>query len=279
MNVLSSKVVAVTGGGRGLGRAYALDAAMAGASVVVNDIDVQAAASVVAEINAAHGCAVISEHSVSDWLGARAIIDTALTNFGRLDGVVNNAGIILQCEPWLVDEASARAVVETNLLGTIYVGTQALSVMVEQGGGSIVNVTSTAQLGLPYMAVYGATKGAIASLTYSWSMDLASKNVRVNAFSPTAMTAMTTNSILDPGQVPTAEDNAGAVTYLLSDLSLGITGQVIQRRRNHLAVAAHPSVTEHIAICSDWNAEAVARDFDPVLRSNLQEVGWDVTRP
>jgi NAD(P)-dependent dehydrogenase (short-subunit alcohol dehydrogenase family) len=169
--------------------------------------------------------------------------------------------------------------VNTNLLGAVFVGTHAMRHMIEQGSGSIVNITSTAQLGLPYMAVYGATKGALASLTYSWSMDLAPKNVRVNAYSPTAMTAMTAGSILQPGVVPSAEENAGAVTYLLSDLSLGITGQVVQRRRNHLAVVSHPNMTDHTAVCTSWTAEDVKACFDSVLRENLQEVGWDVTRP
>ena len=79
--------------------------------------------------------------------------------------------------------------------------------------------------------------------------------------------------------MPTAEANAGAVVYLLSDLSNGITGQVVQRRRNHLAVVAHPRLTDSVAVCSGWTAEVIAQEFDPILRQNLEDVGWDVTRP
>jgi len=279
MGVLDGKVVVVTGAAHGLGRAYAIEAAASGASVVVNDIDGEAACRVVAEIEAVGGRARVSEHSVSDWAGAHAIVGTAIEHFGAIDGLVNNAGVLLQCLPWDLDESGARRVVETNLLGTVFVGTEAMKVMRDQGSGSIVNITSTAQLGLPFLAVYGATKGAIASLTYSWSMDLAASNVRVNAYSPTAMTSMTTNSLLKPGDVPTAEANAGAVVYLLSDLSKGITGQVVQRRRNHLAVVAHPRLTDSVAVCSGWTAEVIAQEFDPILRQNLEDVGWDVTRP
>jgi NAD(P)-dependent dehydrogenase (short-subunit alcohol dehydrogenase family) len=274
MSVLDGKAVIVTGAGQGLGRAFALDAAAEGASVVVNDIDGEAAEKVVAEIAEAGGRAVPVVGSVADWNGAGDLVAACLKEYGAVDGLVNNAGVLNLTHPWDESEQSIRHVVEVNMLGALFVGTHAVRAMVDQGSGSIVNITSSAQLGLSTMGTYGATKGALASLTYSWSVDLAGYFIRVNAYAPVARTAMAEMSPVLPPDMPDPVDNAAIVTYLLSDLSDGITGQVIQRRGNRLVVLAHPRLTDHGAEADAWTVDTVVEQFAPVLRQRQEPVGY-----
>lgn len=276
MGVLDGKAVIVTGAGQGLGRAYALDAAAEGASVVVNDIDGAAAEKVVAEIAEAGGRAVPVVGSVADWDRAGDLVAVSLKEYGALDGLVNNAGVLNLTRPWDESEKSIRRVVEVNLLGALFVGTHAVRAMMDQGSGSIVNITSSAQLGLSTMGTYGATKGGLASLTYSWSVDLAGYFIRVNAYAPVARTAMADMSPVLPPDIPDPADNAAIVAYLLSDLSDGITGQVVQRRGNRLVVLAHPRLTEHGAEADAWTVGTVVEQFDPVLRHHHEPVGYAI---
>jgi NAD(P)-dependent dehydrogenase (short-subunit alcohol dehydrogenase family) len=276
MGVLDGKAVIVTGAGQGLGRAYALDAAAEGASVVVNDIDAAAADTVAAEIAGNGGRAVPVVGSVADWDRAGDLVAVCLKEYGAVDGLVNNAGVLNLTPPWDESEMSIRRVVEVNLLGALFVGTHAVRAMMDQGSGSIVNITSSAQLGLSTMGTYGATKGALASLTYSWSVDLGGHFIRVNAYAPVARTAMADMSPVLPPDIPDPADNAAIVTYLLSDLSAGITGQVIQRRGNRLVVLAHPRLTEHGAEADAWTVDTVVDRFDPVLRQHQEPVGYAI---
>jgi NAD(P)-dependent dehydrogenase (short-subunit alcohol dehydrogenase family) len=276
MGVLDGKAVIVTGAGQGLGRAFALDAAAEGASVVVNDIDAAAAEKVAAEIAGAGGRAVPVVGSVADWDRAGDLVAVCLKEYGALDGLVNNAGVLNLTPPWDESEMSIRRVVEVNLLGALFVGTHAVRAMVDQGSGSIVNITSSAQLGLSTMATYGATKGALASLTYSWSVDLGGYSIRVNAYAPVARTAMADMSPVLPPDMPDPADNAAIVTYLLSELSDGISGQVVQRRGNRLVVLAHPRLTEHGAEADAWTVDAVVEQFDPIMRQHQEPVGYAI---
>lgn len=276
MGVLDGKAIIVTGAGQGLGRAFALDAAAEGASLVVNDIDGAAAEKVAAEIAGSGGRAVPVVGSVADWDRAGDLVAVCLKEHGALDGLVNNAGVLNLTAPWDETETSIRRVVEVNLLGALFVGTHAVRAMVDQGSGSIVNITSSAQLGLSTMGTYGATKGGLASLTYSWSVDLAGYSIRVNAYAPVARTAMADMSPVLPPDIPDAADNAAIVTYLLSDLSDGITGQVVQRRGNRLVVLAHPRLTEHGVNADAWTVGTVVDVFDPVLRQHQQPVGYAI---
>ncbi len=271
MGVLDGEAVIVTGAGRGLGRAFALDAAREGASVLVNDVD-DAADAVATEITAAGGRALAVHGSVTSWEDAARIVERCVNAFGRLDGLVNNAGVIHKCPPWEEAEAQIRRTIEINLMGAIFVGTHALRVMAAQGHGSLVNITSSAQLGVPVRGTYSATKGALAALTYSWAIDSAERNVRVNGFAPSALTGIT-----DRGRAqlpPPPEENAPVVTYLLSSLAAKVTGQILQYRGGDVVLVQHPKLSAHAATGRRWTAEAIGREFGPVLESNLEPLGW-----
>jgi len=273
VGVLAGKVVVITGAARGLGRAYALDAAREGAAVVVNDIDPEVG-SVAAEIVAAGGQAAANEDTVTTWAGAEAIIACAMEKFGRLDGLVNNAGLLHVGPPWQESEDTVRASFDVNVLGSIFVGVHAMKVMMGQKSGSIVNSSSAGALGAPDRAVYAAAKGALASLTYAWAIDLAPYAIRVNAFSSSAATAMSRQNPTPLPGLPTAEQNAPLATYLLSDAADGVTGQVVQRYWDGFIVCSHPDFTDHSVSISDTSAAAVIAAFDPILRAGIQRNGW-----
>lgn len=260
---LTGRAVVVTGAGRGLGRAYALHAADAGAAVVVNDIDASAAEHVVAEIEKAGGTAIADTHSVTDAAGAAELIERCVSRFGSLDGLVNNAGIFHQAEPWAEDLARIRALVEVNLLGTIHCGLSAIARLRKLGkAGSIVNVTSGTHLGHPGTAVYGATKGAVASLTYGWALDLLPLGIRVNAISPLAVTDMK----LPPYDGHAQPDEVAAVvTFLLSDAAKGVTGQIVRRARRGLGILKHPAVGDMLE-ADRWEVA----DIDKALRTGMR---------
>lgn len=273
MGILANKSVVVTGAGVGLGRAYAVHAAAEGAAVVVNDVVPESAEATVAHIVASGGTAVAIAGSVASWADAERVIAACIDNFGTIDGLVNNAGVIRVTEPWLATESDIRLVVETNLVGAAFMGVHALKFMVARGRGAIVNNTSSAQLGLPHMGVYGATKGALASLTYSWALDAAAHGVRVNAYSPVAVTAMVDVSSIALHSLPSPDDNAPVVSYLLSDEAEGVSGQVIQRRDDSLVIMSHPDLTQHVATPPEWTVTSVAQALGPVLREGSQRVG------
>ncbi len=270
---LAGKRIVVTGAGAGLGRAYAVYAAANGAKVIVNDLDAAAAAAAADEIVAAGGVALSIGGSVADWTAAQNVVALCVNNFGGIDGLVNNAGVHRVEQPWLADEDTIRSIVTVNLMGAAFVGVHAMKHMVEQHHGSIVNITSSAQLGLTNLGVYGATKGALASLTYSWAIDLRDHGVRVNAYSPVAETAMTVGSPIPLTGIPKPDENAPIVGYLLSDLSADVTGQVIQRRGDKLVVMTHPDLSEFAGTAAADTIEGLHAQFGPVLRSGLQPVG------
>jgi NAD(P)-dependent dehydrogenase (short-subunit alcohol dehydrogenase family) len=269
---LTGKRVVVTGAGNGLGRAYARYLGAQGVRVVVNDIDPAKAEAVAGEVAAAGGEARAIGCSVADWEDAARIVELCIAEFGAIDGLVNNAGVHWVAEPWLGEEASIRSMISVNLMGAVFVGVHAMRQMVKQGHGSIVNITSTSQFGLTKRGVYGATKGGLASLTYSWALDLAEHGVRVNAYSPQAETALIKDKPF-PGALPTPDENAPLVGYLLSDLSANLTGQVIARRFDKLVVMSHPELTDFSAPAEAETIETIHGQLGPVLRVGLQPIG------
>ncbi|MCP4908446.1 MAG: SDR family NAD(P)-dependent oxidoreductase [bacterium] len=203
---LEGRVAIVTGAGRGIGRATALALAARGARVVVNDLgaslegagdDATPAKEVVLEIEKAGGVAIANADSVAEWTSASRIVESALDHFGRIDLLVNNAGLsasspIFEHDPELFDR-----VVRSHLHGTFYCMRAASPHMKERGYGRIVNVVSRAGLlGLPNQAAYGAGKGGVFGLTNVVSRDLGAFGITVNAVNPAATeTRMVTNAI------------------------------------------------------------------------------------
>jgi NAD(P)-dependent dehydrogenase (short-subunit alcohol dehydrogenase family) len=281
VGLLSGKSAVITGAGQGLGRAYALHAAREGALLVVNDVERDLVDDVVTEIRLAGGFAVPDYNSVADWSGAESLVRRCLEEYGKIDGLVNNAGIMPIGLPWEDREDRIRKTVDVNLVGAIFCGVQAMEAMVKERSGSIINVTSGAQMGRTTLSLYGATRGATASLTYGWSLDTQPHNIRVNAIWPGGRTKLgaeywDSSAGQDRGGRPPIfpESTAPLVTYLLSDLSEDMTGQVIVLRGHVLGIVSHPTLTEHaIDRGEDWDLAGITEAFSSTLRKGLQPTG------
>jgi NAD(P)-dependent dehydrogenase (short-subunit alcohol dehydrogenase family) len=267
---LSGRCAVVTGGGKGLGAAYARDLAAAGASVVVNDIDRDSADAVVQEITSRGGTAVSDGHSVGGWESAGAIVQTALTTFGRLDGLVNNAGLFYLADPRQDDPLEIEEMVRVNLLGTMFCGQHAIRHMAAHGGGAIVNDTSGAQSGMRHRGTYGATKGATSSLTYAWALDLASSNIRVNAISPIARTAMVEYGVAlgESGTDIPPDHVAPLVTFLLSDDARSLTGQVIRLEGSRLSLLSKPGERRTTEEQATWDHASLGASLSRLLEQH-----------
>jgi NAD(P)-dependent dehydrogenase (short-subunit alcohol dehydrogenase family) len=280
LTTLDGRAVVVTGAGQGLGRAFAQHAAGVGAAVVVNDVDAEMADETAAIITAAGGVAAVSTHSVADAEQARALVDVCIAEFGRLDGLVNNAALNYSALPWDEDPDLVRELVEVNVLGVIYTGLAAIRAM--RPGGSIVNISSGAALGQRALGTYAASKGAVASLTYSWALDLEAAGIRVNAVCPLAYTRMVLASERSMRNCPpdrTPERVAPLVTYLLGDRSLGVTGQVIRCNGPQLHIMGQPYFKEPVLTRENWDDESVARAFAEVFGAHLEPYGLEKRLP
>ncbi|MEV6713280.1 SDR family oxidoreductase [Lentzea sp. NPDC051208] len=282
MGILDGKAVVITGAGRGLGEAYAMHAALAGASVVVNDNDSDLAERVAEHIREFGGRAVASNHTVADPSEAAKIVDLCVDEFGRVDGLVNNAGLNYETAPWEDDPETIKHVVEVNVLGVIYTGIAAMRAMRATGGGSIINISSGASFGQRKLATYSATKGAVASLSYSWALDLEPEGIRVNAVCPVAHTRMVWKSERSLRAIPadrTPGKVAPLVLFLLSDRAEGITGQVIRCNGRQLHIVGQPYFKQPILESDNWDTASVERAFTGVLQAHLEPYGLEKRMP
>ncbi len=282
MGILEGKAIVITGAGRGLGEAYAMHAARSGASVVVNDIDGELAEAVADRIGRCGGRAVASAQSVRDPDQASAVVERCLAEFGKVDGLVNNAALHYRALPWDEDVDVARELIEVNVLGVLYCGIAAARVMRAQRAGSIVNISSGSSFGQRAAGTYAASKGAVASLTYSWALDLAELGVRVNGVCPLAWTRMVERSPAAQSRVTprgTPDRVAPLVTYLLSDEAEGITGQLIRFTGDQLHIVRQPGIKEPVLHREDWATEDIAAAFDEVLNHHLELFGLDKQAP
>jgi len=281
--LLDGRAVVVTGAGRGLGEAFAVHVAQAGGSVVVNDIDADLAERTAKNIRAYGGRAVASGHNVADPAQAQAIIDLCVAEFGAIDGLVNNAGLNYEAMPWEDDPEQIRELVEVNVLGVMYTGMAAIKAMMEQpAGGSIVNISSGASLGQRKLGVYAASKGAVASLTYSWALDLEDVGIRVNAVCPLAHTRMVWKSERSLRSCPpdrTPSRIAPVVLFLLGSGSDGITGQMIRCNGPQLHVMGQPFLKAPILERQMWDTDTVQRAFDEVFSAHLENYGLEKRVP
>lgn len=261
---LAGHNIVITGSGSGLGAAYAKGAAALGASVIVNDIDAAKAASVLAEIEAAGGTAHAMPCDITDPAAAYALIERCIAEFGSITGLLNSAGVHSFNPVWQDTVDNLRRMLEVNVVGTFNCGRAAVGPMMAQGFGSIINVASGAHLGIAAQGSYGASKGAVASLTYNWAVDLAGSGVRVNALSPMGLTPMVAHlSIAD--QLPTVESNVPAAMYLLSDASQAIHGQMVRTTGTQLSIMAHPAIRAPGAESDAWTVDSVAQAFEEHL--------------
>ncbi|MCM1969127.1 SDR family oxidoreductase [Streptomyces sp. ZAF1911] len=275
-NFLAGKVVAVTGAGRGIGRAVALAAAAEGARVVVNDYGVgmegneptsEIAEAVVKEIVAAGGEAVAVADDISTMAGGQRIVDTALAQYGRIDGVVCVAGILRERMLFNMSEEEWDPVVATHLKGTFTVFRAASAVMRRQGTGTLIGFTSGNHQGSVAQANYSAAKGGIISLVRSAALGLAKYGVTANAVAPVARTRMSANVPMELKEIGEPEDVAALVTYLLSDKAVAvggekITGQVYTIAGPKIAVWAQPRELRAGYAEGSWTPEKIA-DFLP----------------
>lgn len=295
--LLSGKAVAITGAGGSIGRALAIDAARRGALVLVNDVRAEAAGAVVAEIRQAGGSAVVNGDAVHTWSGARSVVDACISEFGRIDALVNNAALVHRSEPWEETEAEIRAMIEVNVLGVLFCGHHAMQPMIRQGGGAIINFSSASAFGLPVRGTYSASKAAVAAATFSWAFDLKPHGIRVNAVAPSALSRMRANwweagralgyggirpptdAALAPtrrtGSQAPPENIAPLVTYLLSDRSAHVTGQFFQLHESRLTLVARPrdQYTAGVTVeRTEWTLDAVAEAVEQTFQPHFQPV-------
>lgn len=274
-----SKRIIITGAAQGLGAELARYLGHRGARIIVADIQEDRVAALAAELTGEGMDVRALGVNVASWDSAESLIRRGAEFWGGIDGLVNNAGILSLGGP--VDDErgeGGRRVIEVNLIGTYFVGLAAIQHWSRTGShGSMVNITSGVQAGLGDAASYGASKGGVASLTYSWAIDCAPLGVRVNAFGPVATTEMvrvTEARLRERGalsgetRVVPPERNCPGIAYLLSDAAADINGQVLRIHDRALQLLAHPVVMDE-ETSDEWSvdgvAEAVARRFVPNL--------------
>ncbi len=270
--LLDGKVVAVTGGGGGIGRAVALAAASNGAKVVVADIGVSRAGedptsavaqAVVDEIEQSGGEAVAVADDVSTMSGGEHIISTALDRWGRIDGVVAIAGILRERMLFNMSEDEWDSVIATHLKGHFTVFRAASAVMRKQeGGGALVGFTSGAFAGSVAQANYSAAKGGIVSLVRSAAVGLYRYGITANAIAPVARTRMSANVPMELAEMGEPEDVAPMVVYLLSDHARHVTGQVYTVVGSRIAVWNQPVEVRSMHTEGRWSAEDIAARLD-----------------
>ncbi len=288
--LLDGKVVIVTGGGRGVGRGIALEAARQGAKVIVNDIGVGPggeaeaavgpAQEVVAEIKAAGGEAAASEDSVATWPSAQKIVQAALDHFGRIDGVVNNAGILRDTIFHKLPPEDFDLVIDVNLKGPFYVSRAAAPHFKDQASGAFVHMTSSSALiGNFGQANYIAAKSGVVGLSKSICLDMQRFNVSSNCIAPFAWTRMVSTIPTDtPEQrkrveglkkmVP--EKIAPFVVALLSDAGRKrVNGQIFGVRNNEIFFFSQNRPVQIAHNSDGWTPHTVIDRAFPMFEPHL----------
>ncbi|MES3021791.1 MAG: SDR family NAD(P)-dependent oxidoreductase [Pseudomonadota bacterium] len=281
---VQDKVVVVTGAGRGIGREFALAFAAQGAKVIVNDLarsadGVLAADAVVAEIRAAGGEAAASGDSVAGWDSAHRIVQAALDNFGRIDCVVNNAGILRDRFFFNMSEEEWKLVIDVHLNGSFFVARAAAPHFKAQKGGSYVHMTSTSGLiGNNGQANYSAAKLGLVGLSKTIALDMARYNVRSNVIAPFAWTPMTASV---PTDTPDAAERmeklkrmeprliAPMAVYLASEAAAEVTGQIFGVRANEIYLYSQARVVRSVHRSEGWTPESIAEHAIPAMRNSF----------
>ncbi len=286
--MLEGKVIAVTGAGRGIGRDIALLCAAKGAAVVVNDLgtstegegaDQTPAEEVVALIRQQGGKAVVNAASVADPAGATSIIEDAVKAFGRIDGVVNNAGILRDKIFHKMSELDWRQVIDVHLHGAFLVSKAAIPYFKDQESGSFVHFTSTSGLiGNFGQANYAAAKMGIAGLSKSIALDAQRYNVRSNCIAPFAWSRMigtipaeteAEKERVEQLKTMSTEKVAPMVAFLLSDASKSVSGQIFSVRKNEIMLFSQPRPIRSMQKSEGWTPEAIAEELLPAFENSF----------
>jgi NAD(P)-dependent dehydrogenase (short-subunit alcohol dehydrogenase family) len=268
---LKGKSIAVTGAGRGIGRAVALTCAAEGANVVVADYGVgiagedptsEVADAVVKEITDSGGVGVAVADTVTTMAGGARIVQTAVDNWGRIDGVVCVAGILRERMLFNMAEEEWDPVMETHLKGTFTVFRHAAAVMRKQESGTLIGFTSGAFAGSVAQANYSAAKGGIVSLVRSAAVGLHRYGVTANCIAPIARTRMSANVPMELAENGEPEDVAPMVAFLLGDRARHITGQVYTAVGGKIAVWNQPHEVRAMYKDGRWAPEEIAARLD-----------------
>lgn len=285
---LDGKVVAVTGAGRGIGRELALHCAAQGAAVIVNDPgvaqagnggDAAPAEKTAADIVATGGKAFANFGNVADPQEAASIIEDAVQKFGRIDGVVNNAGILRDAIWHKMSYEDWKSVIDVNLTGVFNVSKAATPYFREQQSGSFVHFTSTSGLiGNLGQANYSAAKLGVVALSQSIALDMARAGVRSNCIAPFAWSRMTSSIPSDTPeqqarvkrlQEMSADKIAPLVAFLIADASKNVSNQIFSVRKNEILLFSKPRPIRSIAKLEGWSAETIADELLPSFQPSF----------
>lgn len=292
--LLSGKVAIVTGSGQGLGLAYAEELARQGASIVINDVNAEVAQKAVDTITAAGGKAVAVVAPVGPTETAKELVAAAVSNFGRLDILVTNAGVLRDTVTWKMSDEDFDLVVNIHLRGTFNCVREAATYMRENEiAGRIITIGSpTGMRGNFGQSNYAAAKAGIVGMVRTWGLEFKKAGITANAVIPVAATAMTATIPYFAAAVEadaagepmpaffrhdlgfgSAKDVAGLISYLASDAAAGITGQAIGIGGDRLQVWSHPQPVLTAYHENGWTAEALIAELGGDLAGNLQPLG------
>ena len=284
--MLEGKVAVVTGAGGGIGREIALMMSEAGAKVVINDLGVSVtgdggsatpAEQTKAIIEQRGGQAAINTNSVASWDSARGIVQTAIEAFGRIDIVVNNAGILRDVIFHKMTEDDWNSVINVHLSGSFYVSRAAAEHFRKQESGAFVHMSSTSGLiGNFGQANYAAAKLGITALSKSIALDMKRYNVRSNCIAPFAWSRMTGSIPADtPEQkarvekikLMTPDKNAPMAVFLASDAAKDVSGQVFATRNNEIFLMSSPRPVKGVHRDGGWTPQTIAEHAAPALKA------------
>ena len=288
---VQDKVVLVTGAGGGIGREFALALAREGAKVVVNDLgasldgqgrDSKRAQQVVDEITAAGGQAIANGDSVADWDAAARMVQLAVDTYGRLDCVINNAGILRDRFFFNMSKDDWHQVIDVHLHGTFYVSRAAATHFKAQQSGSYIHMVSTSGLiGNLAQANYSAAKLGLVALSKSIAMDMAKFHVRSNCVSPFAWSRMISSIPTDtPEQQARVErlqkmetaKIAPLAVYLASDAATDVSGQVFAVRANEVFLMSQSRPIRSMHTEQGWTPESIANRAMPALKPSFYKL-------